>query len=160
MDLVFAALGVRVADLRGVGQVIQDFGDVAREADVAAVALTGCCEVDEYVVLRVQPHGGVDEFFEIDAVGFTVEAQVDAFVFVAAGLHAGVHAGFGQHFHGTGFEDASAVGVRDGFVIAFFDHDVLDALLGEQVGEHEAGGAAADDTYLGFFNGWCHEVCS
>ena len=41
------------------------------------------------------------------------------------------------------------MGGPDGFVVALFDDHVVDTGLGQQVGQHEAGRAAADNSNFG-----------
>ncbi len=47
------------------------------------------------------------------------------------------------------FEDARAYPVLDVLAVAAFEHDAVDALQMQQVGEEQPGRARADDPYLG-----------
>jgi hypothetical protein len=47
------------------------------------------------------------------------------------------------------FEDAGANAIDDVFFAAGFEHDGIDAMEMEQVGEQKSRGSGADDAYLG-----------
>ena len=131
-----------------VGQV-EHLGVGHRVVDLPAVAFPGGGEVDEHLVLRVQPHRFPDQVGEVDAVALPAEPQVDALVLVPGLENPIGDAGVDEHVDAAVFEDAGPVGGPDRLVVTLFDHDVVDPGLGQQVRQHQAGGAAADDSDSG-----------
>src|SRR5690606_55673 len=118
-------------------------------AHITTVAFARGGQVDEDLVLRIQPHRLTDEVPEIDTVTLASEAQIDAVVAVPFVQDTGVDSTLGEQRHRAVLEDARTVGGPDGLVITLLDDDVVDPRLREEVGEHETCRAAADDADFG-----------
>jgi hypothetical protein len=82
-------------------------------------------------------------------MGAIVEAELDAAVFKALALEAIADAEFVHELDGAVFKEASADALFDVLAGAEFEDDGVDAEAVEEQGEEEAGGAGADDGYLG-----------
>ena len=149
VDFLCPAVLVGEPDLRGVGGQVRDDGVGHRVVHFPAIAFAGSGEVDEHLVLRVEPDRFPDQVLEVDAVAHPAEPQVDALVLVAGLQHPVRDARIHQHVHAAVFEDAGPVGGADRLVVALLDHHVVDPGLGEQVRQHEARRAAADDSDFG-----------
>jgi hypothetical protein len=91
----------------------------------------------------------VGEFAEVNAMAAVVEAELDAAVFEALALEAVADAEFVHELDGAVFKEASADALFDVLAGAEFEDDGVDAEAVEEQGEEEAGGAGADDGYLG-----------
>ena len=100
-------------------------------------------------MLREEPDAATRERGEIDAVPLALESQLDAVVAISDGLHARGGAGLVEQFDGGVLENAGADRLLDLFAGALIDDDGLDSARGEKVRQQEAGGAGADDGYLG-----------
>ena len=148
LDLPGGAVGVGEGDARCAGEV-GDGGVGNAESDVAAGLLAGRGEVGEHLVLRIEPHRLTDQVGEVDAVAGSAEAQVDALVLVPGGEHPLRGAGVDEQVDAAMFEDPGPVGGPDGLVLAVVHHDAVDPGAGQQVGEHQPGGASADDADAG-----------
>jgi len=89
------------------------------------------------------------EFAEVDAMAAVVETEFDAAVFEALTFEAVANAEFVHELDGGVFEKASADALFDVGAGVEFEDDGLDAETVEEEREEEAGGAGADDGYLG-----------
>jgi hypothetical protein len=110
-----------------------------------ACPFAGGGEVDEDLVLGVEPDGFADEFGEVEVVRRAVDSNVDSVVAVPVRVDAGFDACGFEHAHGPCFEDAGAVGVGDVVAAAVVDDDGFDACIVQQVREHESRGSGSDD---------------
>jgi hypothetical protein len=133
VDLFRLTLSVGEADLRDIIGQIHDLGIRHREVDLPAVAFSSRCEVDEHLVLRIQPHRFSDQVAEVDPVTFSAEPQVDALMLVARFEDTIGDTGVDEHGHAAVLEDAGPVGGPDGFMVTLFDDHVVDTGLGQQV---------------------------
>jgi len=95
----------------------------------------------------------VGEFAEVDAMAAIVEAEFDAAVFETVALEAVGDAEFVHELDGGVFEEAGADAVFDVGAGVEFEDDGVDAEAVEEKREEEAGGAGADDGYLGAHGG-------
>ena len=78
----------------------------------------------------------------------TAEAQLDAVMGQAEAFETLADAGFNQQVDGALFEQAGANPLFDILAAASLEHDRLDAGEVEQMREHQARGARADDADL------------
>ena len=78
-------------------------------------------------------------------------AELDALVDGALAVHPLSDAGLAQGVHGSLLEHAGAHALLDVLAVARLQHDGLDPVQVQQVGEQQAGRAGADDGDLGVY---------
>ena len=124
-------------------------GGRARVADAvehgAARGIARLRQIDEHLVLRVQPDGGAHEPLEVDPVVHPVHAEDGALVLMAVRCTRVDGPGVSEELHGSLLEDARAVRRGDRLPVAVVDHDAVDADRVQQVGERETGRSRAHD---------------
>ncbi|MNI58739.1 hypothetical protein D3C73_1138640 [compost metagenome] len=89
-------------------------------------------------------------------MAFAVESQFDSVVSVAFAQHPVRDAGINQQVHSAMLEDSGADRFLDILATTDLHHHGFDALLSQQVGEHQAGGASAHDGDLSGDSCACH----
>ena len=144
-DLLSSAGGVGEHDARLAAGDVEHLGVADAEADVTAVAVAGVGEVGEHVVLRVEPHRLPDQGLEVDAVAESAKAKVDASVLMSFGQYPVRHARFDEEPDAVALQDAGPHGVLDLPPGAVVNDDGIYPGQRQQVGQHQAGGACADD---------------
>jgi len=127
------------------GEVVLDAHVSDLESHVAAVAGARIGQVGEDLLLRIEPHGSIDEAPEVDAIALAAEAKLDALVLVALAQDAIRDALMHEHPHSPLLEDPGAIGGLDLVTRPDLHDDAVDAASGEEMGEHEARGTCADD---------------
>ena len=119
------------------------------EPDVAAGLEARRDEVLDDLLLAVHDDAAPGELGEVDAVPRPREAQLGAVVRHALGIHALADAGFAQRVGGAVLEYARAHPRLDVVATASLEHDRVDALQVQELGQQQAGGTGADDHDLG-----------
>jgi len=123
-----AAGGFRTTPRRSV--LVRDLRVGHRVVHLSAVTFAGGGEVDEYLVLRVQPDCFPDEVGEVDPVADSAQSQVDTLVFVSGRENPIGDAGVDELVHAAVFQDACRVGGADCLVVSLLHHDVIDTRFG------------------------------
>ena len=110
----------------------------------------GLDEVGDDPVLAVdRDRAAAGQLAHRDPVAPSREAELDAVMDEALRLDAAGEAGLPEHVHGALLEHARPHPLLDVLAAAVLEHDGLDALEAEQVGEQEPGRPCADDPDLG-----------
>lgn len=139
---------VAVADARGRGVDAVDGERLGPEEDGAARLFAQCDEVLDDFGLCVDHHGPpAGTRSEVDAVGAAVEPELYALVREALAVHPLSGPRGAQHLGRAVFEDAGTLALLDVIAGAEFQHDAVDSLAVEQMGQQQAGRAGADDAY-------------
>ena len=103
--------------------------------------LAGGGQVGLHLGLPVDPDAPPDQVDEVKVVAFGRPLQVDAAVLVAVGLDPGAEADAAQQVDAGALEDSGPDARRDVLLGPRLDDDRLDAVLGEKMGEQQAGRA-------------------
>ena len=141
------ACGERDAGTVGVEVVHFDVLDL--EPQVATGVQPRGDEVLHDLLLAVDDDRAAGQLGEVDAVPRAVETQLGALVRHALGVHPLADAGLAQRFGGAVLEHAGAHARLDVRAVAPLEHDRLDALQVQQLGQQQPGRPGADDRHLG-----------
>src|SRR5205823_12882735 len=120
------------------------------EPDLAAIVKAPLDQVFDDLLLPVDGDAPAGQCAEIDPLLLALKSQLDAVVDQAFASHSVADAGRAQEVGRSLFEHAGAHARLDVVPAAGLEHDGLDALEMEKVGQHEPGWAGADDANLGF----------
>ena len=113
-------------DARLVGGDVNDLVLADAKADITAIALAGIGEVNEHVVLRVEPYRLPERAWKSMRWLTPAEAKVDASVLMAFGQYPVRHPGFNEEPDAVAFEDAGPHGLLDLAPGAVVDDDRID----------------------------------
>ena len=126
------------------------------DADVAGLEnnLTAGCEprrdqiLDDFVLGVDGNRAASGQTAQIDAMAATAKAQLDTVMGQTEALEPLADTSFNQQVDGALLEQAGANPLFDILAAASLEHDGLDSGEVQQVGEHQASGARADDADL------------
>ena len=108
-------------------------------------------QVLHHLLLAVDHDRPAAQLGEVDPVALPVVAQLDPLVDRALAVHPLSHACLAQRVHRALLEHAGAHALDHVLLVAVLEHDRLDPVQVQQVGEQQAGGAGPDDPDLGVY---------
>src|SRR4029077_17946575 len=106
-------------------------------------------EVFDDFALGIDRDGAAGQVREIDAMGAPAEAQINAVMHEPFALHSLAHAHFSEQVGGVLFEEAGADALLTILAAVQFEHNGSNSPLMQQMAEHKARRAGADDANLG-----------
>src|ERR1035438_23053 len=120
------------------------------KTQITTVAQTASKQVLHNFLLAIDRHGLSREFDEGNAMKLATQTQFDSLVTEALALQALGDARVAQHFDACVLQNPCAHALLAIGALPCFQHDRCDAMLMEQMREHQAGRSCADDSDLGF----------
>jgi hypothetical protein len=148
--LELAALPVEhVADPRPRAVDVVQRGDRGLEKQRPVVGEARGDQVLDDLLLGVGPDRAADEALHVEVVGPLGGAQVDAAVADALPLETVADAVLAEQVHRALLEQSGAYPLLDVLAAAALQHDGLDALHVQEMGQHQPGGPGTDDSDLG-----------
>ena len=147
VDLFGLAL-VREADLRPLRCQVANADTIDLEQQRPAVGKPAHDQVLHHFLLSVDGHALVDQGFEIDAVQAAIDADIDAPVQQAFGLHPLPDPDLCQQVGGPMFDQPGADAVLDVVAATVFDDDRFDAGKMQQPRQHQPGRARSNNADL------------
>lgn len=109
---------------------------------------TGCNLIFENLVLSVEVDRAAHEFGEVEAVGLTIEVELDAIVATSINLGAVGDSGLDENVNGRALEDSRLDGALNVIARAAVDDNRVNSCLLEEVGELEACGSGTNNADL------------
>ena len=129
---------MQVRDRSGFG--LEQHGQVSRQ--------TCADQILDDLLLAVDDDRAPGELRQRDAVALALEADLDALVHQTLALQAVAHAGAHEQIDRAVLEHAGSDTLLDVLARSTLEDDGFDPLLGQQVRQHQARGAGADDANL------------
>ena len=111
-------------------------------------------QVARHLGLAIDRHALAGQAEQVDAVALAAEAQVEAVVRQALGMHARAHAQLVEQIDRHLLQHAGADAAEHVLGAALFDDGVVDARLAEQGAQQQSRRTGAHDDDLGAHGGW------